>query len=405
MRVEIRPSSPRGSITAPPSKSMAHRYLITAALAEGTSHIGGIAPSEDILATLDCLNALGADITVENSTATVHGFDPRDAVPRKALVCRESGSTLRFLLPLCWLSGHPATMVGSQRLLERPLSLYEEIAAREGLTLSKRSDALTVCGRLAGGEYTLRGDVSSQFITGLLFALPFCKKKSTLRLLPPIESRSYLDLTVAALARFGSGIGFADETTLTIPENDRLCATDCIVEGDYSNAAFFDALATLGYPVTVTGLSDNSMQGDRIYRSYFSALAEGMPTLSLADCPDLGPILMAVAAAMNGAHLTNTRRLRIKESDRGAVMAEELKKFGARVAVYEDEIVIEKTPLHPPTEPLYGHNDHRIVMSLATLLVRFGGSILGAEAVKKSFPDYFTLLHALGTEVILYENE
>ena len=182
MRVEIRPSSPRGSITAPPSKSMAHRYLIAAALAEGTSQIGGIAPSEDILATLDCLNVLGADITVENGTATVHGFDPRNAVPRTALVCRESGSTLRFLLPLCWLSGHPATMVGSQRLLERPLSLYEEIAAREGLTLSKRSDALTVCGRLAGGEYTLRGDVSSQFITGLLFALPFCEKKSTLQI-------------------------------------------------------------------------------------------------------------------------------------------------------------------------------------------------------------------------------
>lgn len=405
MKVEIRPSTPKGCVSAPPSKSMAHRYLIAAALSEGVSHIKGIAPSEDILATMDCLTALGADIAVKDGCATVHGFDPKTAAPRIPLACRESGSTLRFLLPLCWLSGNSAALTGSTRLLERPLSLYEEIAEREGLTLSQNADALTVCGRLAGGDYTLRGDISSQFITGLLFALPFTGKESTVRLLPPIESRSYLDLTVAALARFGSGIGFSDEVTLRIPANDRLCAADCCVEGDYSNAAFFDALGILGYPVTVTGLTEDSMQGDRVYREYFSALASETPTLSLADCPDLGPVLMAVAAAKNGARLTNTRRLRIKESNRGAAMAEELAKFGARVSVYEDEIAIEPTPLHPPTEELYGHNDHRIVMSLATLLVHYGGSIRGAEAVRKSLPDYFTLLRTLGTEVIFHENE
>ena len=405
MRAEIRPSHPKGSVAAPPSKSMAHRYLIAAALSDGISHIEGIAPSEDILATIDCLSALGATITLKDDCATVRGFDPRMAAPTLPLACRESGSTLRFLLPLCWLSGHPATLTGSPRLLERPLSLYTEIAEREGLTLLQNADALTVCGRLAGGEYTLRGDISSQFITGLLFALPFTGKESNIRLLPPVESRSYLDLTVGALSRFGSGIRFSDPTTLLIPENDRLVATDCRVEGDYSNAAFFDALATLGYPVSVTGLSEDSMQGDRVYRPYFKALAEGMPTLSLADCPDLGPILMAVAAATGGARLTNTRRLRIKESDRGAAMAEELAKFGAKVSVYDDEIVIAPSVLYAPTEPLYGHNDHRIVMSLATLLVRYGGSICGAEAVRKSFPDYFDLLRTLETEVIFHENE
>ena len=405
MTVSILPSHPKGCVAAPPSKSMAHRYLIAAALSEGISHVAGIAPSEDILATIDCLRALGANITVQDGVATVRGFDPKSAAPQMPLACRESGSTLRFLLPLCWLSGNPATLSGSARLLERPLSLYAEIAAREGLTLTKNGGTVTVCGRLSGGEYTLRGDVSSQFITGLLFALPFTGKECKLHLLPPIESRSYLDLTVDALARFGSGISWIDDTTLLIPANDRLQAADVRVEGDYSNAAFFDALAALGYPVSVTGLSEDSAQGDRIYREYFKALDRHMPTLSLADCPDLGPILMALAAAKNGARLTSTRRLRIKESDRGAAMAAELAKFGARVTVYEDEIVIEPTALSAPSVPLCGHNDHRIVMSLATLLVRYGGSIEGAEAVKKSFPDYFTTLRSVGAEVIPHENE
>lgn len=405
MTVEILPSKPCGSVIAPPSKSVAHRYLIAAALAEGTSRIEGIAPSEDILATVDCLRALGAEITTADGVATVRGFDPRTTAPRAPLACRESGSTLRFLLPLCWLSGKPAVLLGSPRLLERPLSLYREIAEREGLILTQGDGAISVCGRLAGGEYTLRGDISSQFITGLLLALPFTGKESRIRLLPPIESRSYLDLTVAALARFGSNIAWEDETTLLIPENESLQATDVCVEGDYSNAAFLDALQVLGYPVSVTGLSEDSAQGDRIYREYFRALAEGTPTLSLADCPDLGPILMALAAAKNGARLTSTRRLKIKESDRGTAMAAELAKFGARVAVYDDEIVIEPTELSAPKEPLCGHNDHRIVMSLATLLVRYGGRIEGAEAVKKSFPDYFTMLCSIGAKVISHENE
>ena len=161
----------------------------------------------------------------------------------------------------------------------------------------------------------------------------------------------------------------------------------------------------LGYPVSVLGLSPDSAQGDRVYREYFAALSEGAPTLSIADCPDLGPILMAVAAAKNGARLTNTRRLRIKESDRGAAMAAELAKLGARIDVFEDEILITPTPLHAPTEAISSHNDHRIVMSLATLLLQYGGKIEGAEAVKKSYPDYFTVLRAFGAEVIPHENE
>ena len=405
MKLTLSPSSLCGVAKAPPSKSMAHRYLLAAALARGTSRITGVAGSEDMLATIDCLSALGARAVWEGDTVTVTGVDPCHAVPKAPLPCRESGSTLRFFLPLCWLSGHPATLSGSARLLERPLSVYHEIAAREGLTLSVDGNTVTACGRLAGGDYPVRGDISSQFITGLLYALPFTGKDSTVRLLPPVESRSYLDLTVAALNRFGLPVRFTDENTLLIPARDALVATDCRVEGDYSNAAFLEALTLLGHDVTVTGLDPDSAQGDRVFREYFIALREGMPTLSLADCPDLAPILMAVAAALHGGHFVHTRRLKLKESDRGAAMAEELAKFGVRVTLGVDEITVHPSALCPPCEVLDGHNDHRIVMAMATLCTLVGGSIAGYEAVRKSFPDYFEILESLGCKVQYNENE
>ncbi len=399
MNVTIRPGRLSGRVLAPPSKSIAHRYLIAAALAEGESRIEGISSSEDILATMDCLCALGAEIKLSGNTATVRGFDPRTASPTSALNARESGSTLRFLIPLAWLSGRPVTFLGSERLLARPLSVYREIAEREGLGFEQGERALTVRGRLVGGHYPVRGDISSQFITGLLFALPFTEGGGGLTLLPPVESRSYLDLTLAALRRFGLAIEEREKNRFLIPPVRHLLPCEATVEGDYSNAAFFDALSLLGHEVEVSGLDAASCQGDRVYREYFAALDAGMPTLSLADCPDLGPILMAVAAAGGGARFTNTRRLAIKESDRGAAMAAELRKLGAEVILDEDEITVLPARLHAPSEPLLGHNDHRIVMALSTLLTRLGGSIEGAEAVKKSLPEYFELLETLGCKV------
>ncbi len=398
MNVTIRPSLLTGVVEAPPSKSMAHRYLIGAALAEGESRIGGIVPSEDILATIDCLTALGAEIKLLGSEATVRGFDPRTAAPKLALNARESGSTLRFLVPLAWLSGNPVTLLGSERLLARPLTVYREIAERKGLTFLEKERSLLVRGRLVGGHYPVRGDISSQFITGLLFALPFTEEGGSITLLPPVESRSYLALTLSALSRFGVTVR-EEGNRLIIPPRSRFTPCDATVEGDYSNAAFFDALSLIGHAVEVSGLDAASRQGDRIYKEYFAALSAGMPTLSLADCPDLGPILMALAAALGGARFTSTRRLAIKESDRGAAMAKELAKLGAEVVLREDEITVLPSHLHAPCEPLFGHNDHRIVMALTTLLTRLGGSIEGAEAVKKSLPEYFKLLETLGCKV------
>ena len=405
MKLRIHPSRLSGHAVAPPSKSVAHRHLIAAALADGESRIEGISSSEDISATVDCLRSLGAEITICGEVATVRGFDPRTAAPRDPLVCRESGSTLRFLLPLTWLSGSLATLTADGRLPERPLTVYEEIAAREGLLLRREGKVITASGRLRGGEYTVSGNISSQFITGLLLALPFTGRDSVIRLVPPVESRSYLDLSLEALSRFGLPVRFTDELTLAVPATDRLTACSCRVEGDYSNAAFLDALSLLDHEVTVLGLSDDSRQGDRVYRRHFAALRDGAPTISLADCPDLGPILMAMAAALHGAHFKDTGRLRLKESDRGVTMAAELQKFGARVSLAEEEITVHPSKLHPPKEEIDGHGDHRIVMAAATLMTRYGGVIRGYEAVRKSYPDYFTTLESLGGEVTYYENE
>ncbi|MBQ2719603.1 MAG: 3-phosphoshikimate 1-carboxyvinyltransferase, partial [Clostridia bacterium] len=231
-------------------------------------------------------------------------------------------------------------------------------------------------------------------------ALPFTEGGGTLRLLPPVESRSYIDLTLAMLSRFGAPVR-TEGDVLHVGAVCALTPADVTVEGDYSNAAFFEALRVLGHDVRVTGLDPESRQGDRVYREYFAALEAGTPTLSLADCPDLGPVLMAVAAARHGAVFTDTARLAIKESDRGAAMAEELSKLGTRVTVEKNRITVEGGTLSSPRAPLCGHNDHRIVMALATLATLVGGCIEGAEAVKKSLPEYFDILTQLGAKVIL----
>ena len=396
MKVTFTPSLLQGTIEAPPSKSMAHRMLICAGLADGVSTVRGISESEDVSATLRSLEALGVSYEKSGTTVTVHGADVRKSLPKTELFCNESGSTLRFFLPLCLLSGNEATLSGTEKLLSRPLSVYEAICKEQGILYAQGKRSVTVKGKLASGEYKIPGNISSQFITGLLFALPLCDGDSILHILPPIESRSYLELTLEALRAFGVTVVWQDERSLFIKGNQRYHATDVSVEGDYSNAAFFSALPLFGHRVDVTGLSETSRQGDRAYIKFFEMLAKGTPTVHIGDCPDLGPILMAVAAAKNGAVFTGTKRLRIKESDRGAAMADELAKLGVSVTVHEDSIVVFPRGVHAPKEPLCGHNDHRIVMALSTLLCSLGGEIVGAEAVRKSLPEYFDLMKSLG---------
>ena len=402
MNALIRPGTARGTVAAPPSKSMAHRLLICAALADGESIIRGVDPSEDILATADCLAALGASLSWEENTVRIQGFDPRNS-GSAVLRCRESGSTLRFMIPLCLLSGSSMRLEGSETLLSRPLSVYEDLCRDRGFLLSHEGGGLLVRGRLAPGEYTVPGSISSQFITGLLFALPLLSGNSTVRLIPPVESRSYLALTLQALQDAGVNVTWTDEYTLSVPGNSVYSALDTVVEGDYSNAAFFEAFNCICNAVTVTGLRNDSLQGDRVYRDYFARLKTGPAELDLTDCPDLAPVLFSAAALCHGAVFTGTRRLRFKESDRGAVMAEELAKFGIIPETEENRITVPAGMIRVPEEPLDSHNDHRIAMALSLLCTRTGGVIRGAEAVRKSFPDYWDRLRSLGISVTLQD--
>ena len=399
MNVTIRPGKAVGRVSAPPSKSMAHRLLICAGLSRGTSHIRGVDFNEDILATIDCLQALGAKCSTDGDTVTVTGTDMRKATPAQTLCCRESGSTLRFFIPLALLCGKEATLTGTEKLLSRPLEIYKQLCAEKGFLFAHTGKALQVQGNLTGGTYTIPGDVSSQFITGLLFALPLTEQDSTIVITTDLESRSYINLTLQALHAFGIKAQWQDAQTLLIPGNQHYTATDMAVEGDYSGAAFFAAMNALGSDIEITGLSPDSLQGDKVYTQHIPSLCAGCPEIDISDCPDLGPVLFAVAAAKNGAVFTGTRRLKIKESDRAAAMAQELAAFGTTLTVEENSVTVTPTHFHAPERALCGHNDHRIVMSLAVLLMRTGGEIQGAQAVRKSFPDFFDTLRQLGIEV------
>ena len=404
MKIQIIPHRLKGTVAAPPSKSMAHRLLICGGLAhEKKSVIRGISDSEDVTATLRCLSAIGATYKKHGDIVEIIGTDIRNISPTEMLPCNESGSTLRFFIPLCLHCDKTISLSGTKKLLSRPLGIYETICNDQNLFYSHTEDVFTVKGKLSAGEYKIPGNISSQFISGLLFALPLCEADSTISIIPPIESRSYLDLTIEALSSFGVRIQWIDDKTLYIKGNQQYTPSDVSVEGDYSNAAFFDALKLFGNDISITGLSDSSKQGDKAYLPFFEMLSKGTPTIHIGDCPDLGPILMAVAAAKNGAVFRGTKRLKIKESDRGVAMAEELAKFGVSVTVNEDSIIVYPVKFHAPTKTLCGHNDHRIVMALATLLTLTGGTIDGAEAVKKSLPEYFELLRSIGAEVISHE--
>jgi 3-phosphoshikimate 1-carboxyvinyltransferase len=296
--------------------------------------------------------------------------------------------------------GKNVTFRGSERLLLRPLDVYEDLCREEGFTFKKNDNSITLCGKLCGGNYKIRGDISSQFITGLIFAFAYLGEDSTIEILPPLESRSYVDLTIFALRSFGAQVSFVDEYRIEIRKS-QMHAFSGKIEGDYSNAAFLDAFNRIGSEVTIDNLNPDSLQGDRIYADYFQQISEGTPTLDISNCPDLGPILFALSALKNGAVFTGTDRLKDKESDRGAAMHEELSKLGGGLDFADNTITVPRQNLTYSGEILDGHNDHRIVMALSVILSQIGGSIKGVEAVKKSYPGFFDDIKSLGAKVEL----
>lgn len=398
MIAKIKKSTAVGTVAAPTSKSVAHRMLICAALANGESEISGITFSQDILATLDCIEEMGAKVELNGDTVKIIGLSNVAMSEPKQFFCRESGSTLRFFVPILLLSDKLQTFHGAGRLMQRPMQVFEQICEEKGL-MFEQDETLRVCGKLTSGEFSVAGNISSQFITGLLFALVLADGDSRINITPPLESCSYINMTIDAMRLFGVEITWENEFTLYIKGNQSYLPRKLVVEGDYSGSAFLDAFNVIGGDVTVTGLNENSLQGDKIYKSYFALLESGCPSLDVSDCPDLAPILMTLAAAKSGAHFTGTKRLKIKESDRGVVMAQELAKFGAKIELAENEITVYKSNLYQPKELLHGHNDHRIVMSLAVLASVYGGEIDDAQATAKSFPDFFEKIRDLGVEV------
>ena len=408
-----------GTVSAPPSKSMAHRAVLCSALAKGTSHIENLEFSKDISATLAAAGQLCARVESGPADALVEGlghfrpvFGPVD--------CCESGSTLRFLIPLASLTGQSITFVGRGRLMERPQSVYEALYREQNLHFEQANGQLTVAGSLRSGEYTLAGNVSSQFISGLLFVLPLLAGDSTLHLIPPVESRSYIEMTRAAQAAFGVTSHWLDDTTLCIPGGQQYHPRDYIVEGDYSQAAFLAVLGAVKGGITLTGLAAETLQGDaaildilrrcgaKFTRTEAGLVFEQAPLhgvdIDLADCPDLGPVLMVLGLLCEGTTvIRNAERLRIKESDRIAAMEAELRACGGVLSSEGGTITVQgcKPRLHAPETPLSGHNDHRVVMSLTVLALAadIPLAINEAEAVQKSWPHFFDALKPLGVEV------
>lgn len=398
MRATITPGKAEGSVLAPPSKSMAHRMLMGAGLAEGTSVIQNIDLSEDIKATLGILEALGSEYSINDRTVTMKGIGGKKVEVNRTLDTKESGSTLRFFIPILLSGGGKSKLTGAKSLFSRPLGIYEDICKEQGIFFHKTEDSLELDGQLQATHYKVPGNISSQFITGLLYALPLLKEDSVLEVIPPVESKAYIEMTLEALEIYGIKVG-RKENTYCIAGNQTYQAVKGMVEGDYSNAAFLDAFNLIGGNVQVEGLKEDSLQGDKIYHAYYQNLLEENPEMDISECPDLGPILIGMAAANHGAVFTGTKRLKIKESDRGTVMAEELKKFGIQVDVMENTIIVHQGKLKTPEVILNSHNDHRIAMTLATLCTLTGGTLDGCMAVNKSYPGYYEAIQSLGIQV------
>lgn len=406
MDIKITPKKLRGEVTVPPSKSVAHRMIIAASFARGKSVISNLYPSVDILATMDCMRALGAKIDFTGDTAVIEGIEN---IPDKAVLnCHESGSTLRFLIPVACALGVNAEFLGSAKLPQRPITPFTEEFPKHGIAFDfGRAESgctlpCSVSGKLTAGRFEVDGSISSQFITGLMLALPLLDGDSEIVLTSKLNSKPYVDITLGVLRDFGCDIAETN-TGYLIKGNQSFKPFSGRVEGDYSHAAFFYTANALGSELKLNGLNENSLQGDKIIKNICEEFtgSGGKPfEIDGSDIPDLVPILTVLACFCEGtSRITNVARLRFKECDRLAVPAECLNSMGGRVRVGEDYLEIEGVKSLKGGE-IHGHTDHRIPMSMAIAATRCEEPLIirGAECVRKSFPDFFDVYRALGGE-------
>ena len=405
MDVTIVPGTLKGAVTPPPSKSQAHRLILAAALSGGVSTLSNVDFSQDIEATLGCLSALGAGVErLDKGQVKLHGLGNSipQAGPIPVLDCGESGSTLRFLIPTALVVIGGGIFTGHGRLMERPQEPYFRLFEEKGISYEKKDGKLTVQGTLEPGEYVLPGNVSSQFFTGLLYALPLLDGPSVLRASTPLESRGYVDMTLDALRTFGVRVEETEPGVFAIPARQRYQPKELAVEADWSNAAFWYAANFLGAQVDIQNLNPDSVQGDRqIGALYWKLARPGDVDIDLSQCPDLAPPLAAMAAVRKGTtRFLGAGRLRMKESDRLETIARTLNTLGAKAQVGEDTLTLEGVDsLEGGT--VDGCNDHRIAMMAAVAAVTCEKpvTVLGAECVKKSYPHFWWDYTALGGEV------
>lgn len=418
MRVKIYPTTVSSSISVPPSKSISHRGIICACLARGTSRIDNISYSKDIIATIKGMSKLGAKISKYDNYLIVEGIGNIKANTPLCIDCNESGSTLRFFIPIFSLCNQQVKFTGQGRLFLRPQSIYEEIFKGQGLSFLQDEDGITINSSLKSGEYNICGDISSQFITGLLLTLPLLNGNSTIKIKPPFESRSYVDLTLQTMKDFGVEAYFKDDYTICVKGNQQYKNTDYQVEGDYSQMAFFAVLSALKGKLDINNMRIDSKQGDKeivdilkafnadiqVSNNHYTIKQSSLNSkdIDLSNCPDLGPILTVLCAFSKGkSTIYNAGRLRIKESDRIYAMKTELKKLGVNISSTEDTITVcSRVPMCDEVE-VYAHNDHRIAMSLAVFgtLSEYPVIINNAECVEKSYPDFFEDMKKIGVKL------
>ncbi len=416
--VRIEPGMLKGTVRVPPSKSDAHRAIIAAALSGGECRVDNIAMSADIEATLNGMRALGCKYTVSKKDGCVNLAPKARRYSGKEIEidCAESGSTLRFLIPIALLSGRDIKLVGHGRLMQRPMKPYFDMFDKKGIKYEKDRDCLKLRGRLTGGVYQMPGDVSSQFVTGLLYALPLLDGDSEIQITSPMESKGYIDMTLAVLKKFGIEIENRNYKKFIIKGGQKYLPQNYTVEGDYSQAAFFLVAGALGCDVTCTGLAKDSLQGDRAIidiikqtgaeiveenggiRAVHTANMRGI-TVDVRDIPDLVPILAVLLSFCRGeSRIINAGRLRMKESDRLAAITSELKQLGGNIVEGGDSLTVYGTQTLG-ANTVSSWNDHRIAMAAAIAACRCEGecvTIMGARtAVKKSYPDFFEVYEGL----------
>ncbi len=416
MKITIQPTKLKGTLQVVSSKSLSHRYIIAASLAQGTSIIKNVLDSEDITATKNALMSFGA--TFNDAEVTGHDW----ILKNKEIQCNESGSTLRFMIPLALLQNEKVIFKGEGRLPQRTLDVYFDIFDQKLIHYKKLENdnlPLEVQGPLKAGYYFLRGDVSSQFLSGLLFALPLLKKDSVIELLTPMESKGYIDLTLDVLTIFGIHVLQADQY-FYIKGGQNYQPQTVTVEADYSQAAFWMVAGLIGKTIELSHLSPVSKQGDfkivdlikemngsieynNLDRKYKVKPSETYGiTIDLSQIPDLGPILMILAAvSTRETTFINASRLRIKESDRLDAMYQTLIKFGVDVRLEDDQMIIKGQKQLRGNQTFDSFNDHRIVMAIAIAAIRADGpvTIKNADVVKKSYPEFFKIYQSLGGDI------